>query len=111
MMSANTDWLDSAISKYVTGKLAQFRSDLEAGTDQPIDTLRVNAALVLSDLCRLFNLDEEQHDHMLGERGVQHVLQVLETRIAVRARHPGSQQITAPEMTEAIAVSLSEEGS
>jgi hypothetical protein len=65
-MSTNMAWLDTAISKYLTGKLAQFRSGLEEGTGQPISTLQVDAALLLSDLCRSFNLDEEQHDYVAG---------------------------------------------
>jgi hypothetical protein len=59
---------------------------------------------------RFFNLDEEQHDQVLGQEDVQHVLQVLDTRIAVCTRHPFSGQVAAPEMTDAVAVPLSEEG-
>lgn len=87
-MSANTDWLETAIAHYLTGKLARFRVDLEQGTDQPIDALQVNAALFISDLCRFLGLDEEQHDHVLGESGVHHVLAVLETRVSAYAPIP-----------------------
>lgn len=83
-MSANIDWLDAAISKYLTGRLAQFRADLEEGTGQSIGTLQADAALLLSDLCRFLGLDEQQHDHVLGESGVQHVMEVMETRVLVR---------------------------
>jgi len=80
-MSGNTNWLDAAISKYLSGKLAQFCSELDEGTRQPIGALQTDAALLLSDLCRFLGLDEEQHNHVLGESGVQHVMQVLETHI------------------------------
>jgi hypothetical protein len=100
MMSTNMAWLDAAISKYVTGKLAQFRSELEEGTGQSISTLQVDVALLLSDLCRFFNLDEDQHNHVLGESGTQHVMQVLETRIAARTSPPLAQQVATPETME-----------
>lgn len=83
-MSANQAWLEIAIAKYLTGKLTRFRADLERGTDQPIDALHFNAALLLSDLCRFLGLDEEQHNQVLGERGVQHVSEVLGTRVWAR---------------------------
>jgi hypothetical protein len=110
MMSTNMAWLDTAISKYLTGKLAQFRSGLEEGTGQPISALQVDAALLLSDLCRSFNLDEEQHDYVLGESGTQHVLQVLETRITLRTSLPLAQQVATPEIMETATTFLPEKG-
>ena len=107
-MSGNTNWLDAAISKYLSGKLAQFRSELEEGTRQPIGALQTDAALLLSDLCRFLGLDEEQHNHVLGESGVQHVMQVLETRIALRTGLSLAQQTVASEVLEVVVASLSE---
>jgi hypothetical protein len=107
MMSTNIAWFDTAISKYLTGKLVQFRSELEEGTGQPISALQFNAALLLSDLCRSLNLDEEQHDYVLGESGTQHVLQVLETRITVRTSLPLAQPTAMSEMMDVAAMPLS----
>lgn len=106
-MSTNMAWLDTAISKYLTGKLARFRSELEEGTGQPISALQVDAALLLSDLCRSFNLDEEQHNYVLGKSGTQHVLQVLETRITVRTGLPLAQPMAMSEMMDVAAMPLS----
>ena len=72
-MSADTKWLDAAMSKYVTGQLARFRAEVENRTHQSIGSIQTDAARLLSDLCRHFGLDEEQHAHVLGESGVQHV--------------------------------------
>jgi hypothetical protein len=46
---------------------------LESRTHQPVGAAQTDAALLLSDLCRHFGLDEEQHAHVLGEAGVRHV--------------------------------------
>jgi hypothetical protein len=83
-MSTNTDWLDKAVSKYLTGRLAQFRASLEEESGQPINAIETDAALLLSDLCRFLGLDEEQHNYVLGGSGVRHVNHVLETQVAVR---------------------------
>ena len=72
-MSADTQWLDAAMSKYVTGQLARFRTEVENHTHQSIGSIQTDAARLLSDLCRHFGLDEEQHAHVLGESGVRHV--------------------------------------
>jgi len=83
-MSENIGWLHAAMSTYLTGRLAQFRAELEEGAGQPICALKTDAALLLSDLCRFLGLDEEQHNFVLGEGGVRHVMQVLEMRVSVR---------------------------
>jgi hypothetical protein len=72
-MSTDTQWLDAVMSKYVAGQLARFRADLEGHTHQPVGAVQTDAARLLSDLCRHFGLDEEQHAHVLGEAGVRHV--------------------------------------
>jgi hypothetical protein len=72
-MSADTQWLDAAMSKYVTGQLARFRAEVENRTHQPVGAIQTDAARLLSDLCRHFGLDEEQHAHVLGESGVRYV--------------------------------------
>ncbi|MFL7794856.1 MAG: hypothetical protein AB8I69_22125 [Anaerolineae bacterium] len=72
-MPADTQWLDAVLSKYVTGQLARFRAEVENHAHQPVGAIQTDAARLLSDLCRHFGLDEEQHAHVLGESGVQHV--------------------------------------
>ena len=72
-MSANPQWLDPVLSRYVTGQLARFRVQLEMQTRQPVESVRTDAARLLSDLCRHFGLDEEQHTYVLGKSGVRHV--------------------------------------
>jgi hypothetical protein len=61
------------MSKYVAGQLARFRAELEGHTHRPVGTVQTDAARLLSDLCRHFGLDEEQHALVLGESGVRHV--------------------------------------
>jgi hypothetical protein len=109
-MSANIDWLDAAISKYLTGRLARFRAELEEGTEQSIGTLQINAALLLSDLCRFLGLDEQQHDYVLGEGGVQHVLEVLETRVLICTAPLPTLQGTTPERLESVLASVPTDG-
>lgn len=72
-MSADTQWLDVIMSKYVAGQLARFRAELEGRTHQPVGAVQTDVARLLSDLCRHFGLDEEQHAHVLGESGVRYV--------------------------------------
>jgi hypothetical protein len=72
-MPTDTQWLDAVMSKYVAGQLARFRADLEGRTHRSVGTVQTDAARLLSDLCRHFGLDEEQHAHVLGEAGVRHV--------------------------------------
>jgi hypothetical protein len=72
-MPANTQWLNTVMSKYVAGQLARFRTDLEGRTHGPVGAVQTDAARLLSDLCRHFGLDEEQHALVLGEAGVRHV--------------------------------------
>jgi hypothetical protein len=72
-MSADAQVLDAVLSKYVAGRLAHFRAELESRTHEPVGAAQTDAALLLSDLCRHFGLDEEQHALVLGEAGVRHV--------------------------------------
>jgi hypothetical protein len=72
-MTANTQWLDTVMSKYVAGQLARFRGELEGRMHQPIGAVQTDAARLLSDLCRHFGLDEEQHALVLGEAGMRYV--------------------------------------
>ena len=53
-MSADPQWLDPILSRYVTGQLARFRAQLETQTRQPVESVQTDAARLLSDLCRHF---------------------------------------------------------
>ena len=105
-MSANIDQLNGVLGKYMAGQLARFRADLEEGTGQPISDLQINAALLLSDLCRFLGLDEQQHNHVLGANGIQHVMQVLETRVLVRMALPPVLHRSAVETVGGVVASL-----
>lgn len=83
-MIERIDWVDVAMSKYLTGRLADFRTNLEQGAGHQINDLECNAALFFSDLCRLFSLDEQQTQYVLGEAGVRYVTRVLESRMTLR---------------------------
>jgi hypothetical protein len=85
-MPANTQWLDAVLSKYVAGQLARFRAEVEGHTHQSIGAVQTDVARLLSDLCRHFGLDEEQHALVLGESGVRHV----EERYMRRHRRQGA---------------------
>jgi hypothetical protein len=85
-MPAETQWLDAVMSKYVAGQLARFRAEVESRTYQPIGAVQTDAARLLSDLCRHFGLDEEQHAHVLGDAGVRHVEERYVRRYRRQAR-------------------------
>ena len=100
-MSENLEWLDKAFSKYMTGKLVQFRASLEQEAEHSIGDLEINAALLLSDLCHFLGLDEQQHDRVLGEAGVTHVMQVLDTRVSLLTAYMVAPQESDRELVEA----------
>lgn len=83
-MTESIDWVDVAMSKYLTGRLADFRTNLEQGAGHQINDFECNAALIFSDLCRLFSLDEQQTQYVLGDAGAQYVTELLESRMTLR---------------------------
>ena len=104
-MMTNIDWVDVAINKYLAGRLARFRARLEQEAEQPVGDLEVNAALLLSDLCRFLGLDEPQYVYVLGERGVEYVLRVMEAHCSVRANRVTTRSRPASETVEVVATS------
>ena len=108
-MTASIYWFDAAISKYLAGRLARFRTRLEKEAERPIGDLELNAALFLSDLGRLLGLDKLQHNHVLGEHGVQYVLEVSEARVSLRLDLLPAQRMPAPEAVEVAAIMLPED--
>jgi hypothetical protein len=95
-MSADTQWLDTVLSKYVAGQLARFRAGLESQTHRPVEAVQTDAARLLSDLCRHFGLDEEQHAFVLGEAGVRHVEERYVRRHRRRTGGDDRVDLTAP---------------
>lgn len=77
----NTDTLEKALTKYMSGQLARFRADLESQGGHPISEVELNGALLLSDLCCFLGLDEQQYHHVMGQDGTQHVTRILDLRI------------------------------
>lgn len=110
-MATNIDWIDVAISKYLAGRLARFRARLEREAEGPIGDLEVNAALLLSDLCRFLGLDEQQYTYVLGEHGVKYVLEVMEAHCSVRVNSPPTQHRSVPDAVEVVAISQPDGGS
>ena len=41
-MPADTQWLDTVMSKYVAGQLARFRADLEGRTHGPVGAVQTD---------------------------------------------------------------------
>lgn len=99
-MPADTQWLDAVMSKYVAGQLARFRADLEGRTHGPVGAVQTDAARLLSDLCRHFGLDEEQHALVLGEAGVRHVEERYVRRHRRRMTETRSVNLAAPASSE-----------
>ena len=99
-MSAEIQWLDAVLSKYVAGQLARFRAELEGRTRQPVGAVQTDAARLLSDLCRHFGLDEEQHAHVLGESGARHVEESYMRRHRQRAMGACPADLAAPANSE-----------
>lgn len=67
-------------------RLWQFRLTLEGQAKQPATGIEAPVTLLLSDLCVFAGLSEEQHARVLGQEGVEHVEEVLETRVTALAR-------------------------
>ena len=95
-MPAETQWLDAVMSKYVAGQLARFRADLEGRTHGPVGAVQTDAARLLSDLCRHFGLDEEQHALVLGEAGMRLVEERYVKRHRRKAAETRSVDLAAP---------------
>ena len=68
----------------ITELLTDFRARLEQEAEAPLEDLELNAALMLSDLCRHLDLPAANHDQVLGERAVAFVLRVQEERPRLR---------------------------
>jgi len=68
----------------LTHLLTRFRRQVERDAGQPIETLDLNAALLLSDLCRFMGLPDEGCDRVLGARAVAFVGQVETQQISPR---------------------------
>ncbi len=82
-MLANTDEVEAALTRYLTGQLEQFRAKLEAEMNQSIGVLETNAALLLSDLCYFLGLAEEQHALVLGPAGLEHITRCLDAKVTI----------------------------
>jgi hypothetical protein len=51
----------------LTAALRHFREELEKGTGAKVQEVDVNAALLLSDICRWIGLSEEKRREVLGK--------------------------------------------
>ena len=71
----------------LTKLLTDFRRKLESESDEPIEQLEVNAALLLSDLSEHLGLGVAQHDMILGQPAVDYLTSILETRVTIPIHH------------------------
>jgi hypothetical protein len=60
----------------LTAALKHFRQQVESGTGAPIQTIEINAALLLDDVCKFIGLSEERRREVLGKRAVAFVSSV-----------------------------------
>jgi hypothetical protein len=51
----------------LTAALKHFRQEVEKGMDEKIQNADVNAALLLSDVCRFIGLSDEKRREVLGK--------------------------------------------
>ncbi len=51
----------------LTAALKHFRQEVEKGTGAPIQTLEMNAALLLNDIAKYIGLSEERRAEVLGK--------------------------------------------
>ena len=58
---------------------------MEHERDGPIDELNVNAAEVISDLCKFLGLSEQNRRKVLGMKGAQHMaaLEIATTTVSI----------------------------
>jgi hypothetical protein len=63
--------------------LADFRRYFEHEAGGPIETLDLNGALWLYDLCNFLGLGDEQRKRVLGKTALAHVESFIETRVSM----------------------------
>ncbi len=51
----------------LTAALKHFRQEVEKGSGEPIQKIEINAALLISDICRWIGLSEERRSEVLGK--------------------------------------------
>lgn len=51
----------------LTAALKNFREEVERGTGSPVQTVEMNMALILSDVCRWIGLSDERRREVLGK--------------------------------------------
>ncbi len=67
----------------LTHLLARFRQQVEREAGQPIESLDLNAALLLSDLCRFLELSDEGCGRVLGDGAAAFVGHVETQRVGL----------------------------
>jgi hypothetical protein len=51
----------------LTAALKHFRQQIETGTGAPIQSIEINAALLLADVCTFIGLSDERRREVLGK--------------------------------------------
>ena len=65
----------------MSDELRKFRIKLESEAEKPIEQIEVNAGMLLSDLCEHLKLGVNQHDMILGQRAVDHITALMDSRV------------------------------
>ena len=80
-------WVRGIEYATMSGLLADFRQNLECDSGQPIESMELNAALVLHDLCQFLGLGEEQRQKVLGRKATVYLERALSERIDLSRVH------------------------
>jgi len=75
---------DQGHATNLTHLLARFRHQVEHDAGQPIEALDLNAALLLSDLCRFLELSDEGCGRVLGDGAAAFVGHVETQRVGLQ---------------------------
>jgi hypothetical protein len=65
----------------LTAALKHFRQEVEKGTGAPIQTIEVNAAMLLDDVAKFIGLSEERRREVLGKNAAAFVSSVQDEPI------------------------------
>ncbi len=75
-------WIKGVEYFSLTAALKHFRQEIEKGTGAPIQTIEINAALFLDDVCKFIGLSDERRADVLGKSAAAFVSSVEDEPIA-----------------------------
>ncbi len=87
------DKLDPKGHQKLIAALMALREELEAGCDEELwPHIELNAALLLSDVCKAIGLESRETALVLGERGMQFVLETKDSPV-IHSHPVGEEQL------------------